>query len=80
MDEKPVTCEIIHDNFENSRAYNIRRAQLILADLPYNLGSKMYGMKTATVRREKASWRTKRLSTQTTASTFRISSPLPHGF
>ena len=38
----PVTCQLIHDNFENAKSYNIKRAQLIVADLPYNLGNKMY--------------------------------------
>ena len=36
---KPVRCEIFHDNFENSRSYNIPRAQMIIADIPYNISS-----------------------------------------
>ena len=39
---KPVRCEIFHDNFENSRSYNIPRAQMIIADIPFALGDKMY--------------------------------------
>ena len=34
---KPVRCEIFRDNFENSRSYNIPRAQMIIADIPYNI-------------------------------------------
>ena len=34
-----VKCELIHDNFENARVYQIPRAQLIIADIPYNLGN-----------------------------------------
>lgn len=33
---------LIRDNFENSKAYNFPRAQLIVCDLPYELGEKMY--------------------------------------
>ena len=39
---KPVRCEIFHDNFENSKVYNIPRAQMIIADIPFALGDKMY--------------------------------------
>ena len=40
--EKPIRCEIYHDNFENSRSYNIPRAQMIIADIPFALGDRMY--------------------------------------
>lgn len=35
--------ELIHDNFENAKSYNIPRAQLIVADIPYNVGRDAYG-------------------------------------
>lgn len=39
---KKVKCEIYHDNFQNSKRYNIPKAQLIIADIPYNLGINAY--------------------------------------
>ena len=39
---RPVRCEIFHDNFENAKVYNIPRAQMIIADIPFALGDKMY--------------------------------------
>lgn len=33
----------INDNFENNKQYNLRRAQLIVADIPYNIGANAYG-------------------------------------
>lgn len=40
--EKKIKAELFHDHFENSKRYNIPRAQLIIADIPYNLGNKAY--------------------------------------
>ena len=31
-------CELYHDNFQNYKKYNIKKAQLVIADIPYNLG------------------------------------------
>lgn len=42
MNEKNVKCEIYNDNFQNSKRYNIPKAQLVIADIPYNLGNKAY--------------------------------------
>ena len=42
--DRPVRCEIFHDNFENSKSYNIPRAQMIIADIPFALGDKMYNI------------------------------------
>lgn len=37
-------CELYNDNFQNYKAYNIpAKAQLVIADIPYNLGSSAYG-------------------------------------
>lgn len=34
---------LINDHFQNFKAYNIPRAQLIIADIPYNIGKDAYG-------------------------------------
>lgn len=36
-------CEIYHDNFQNFKKYNIPKAQLVIADIPYNIGADAYG-------------------------------------
>ena len=35
-------CELYHDNFQNYKRYNIPKAQLVIADIPYNIGSNAY--------------------------------------
>ena len=39
---KQIKCEIYHDNFQNYKRYNIPKAQLVIADIPYNLGVDAY--------------------------------------
>lgn len=39
---KDVKCELYHDNFQNYKRYNIPPAQLVIADIPYNLGNNAY--------------------------------------
>lgn len=34
--------QLFHDHFQNFKAYNIPRAQLVIADVPYNLGKNAY--------------------------------------
>ena len=34
---------LIHDHFQNFKRHNIPRAQLIIADIPYNVGTDAYG-------------------------------------
>lgn len=34
--------ELYHDNFQNYKRYNIPKAQLVIADIPYNLGNYAY--------------------------------------
>ena len=34
---------LINDHMENNKQYNIPRAQLIIADIPYNIGENAYG-------------------------------------
>lgn len=43
-DNMNVKCELYNDNFQNFRHYQIpKKAQLVIADIPYNLGSNAYG-------------------------------------
>lgn len=37
-----VKCELYHDNFQNFKRYNIPKAQLVIADIPYNIGVDAY--------------------------------------
>lgn len=38
-----IKCELYNDNFQNFKRYNIPKAQLVIADIPYNLGNNAYG-------------------------------------
>lgn len=39
-----MTVELYHDNFQNYKRYNIpQKAQLVIADIPYNIGTDAYG-------------------------------------
>lgn len=40
---RPPKLELYHDNFQNYKSYNIPRAQLVIADIPYNIGKNAYG-------------------------------------
>ena len=37
-----IKCELYHDNFQNYKRYGIPRAQLVIADIPYNLAENAY--------------------------------------
>lgn len=37
-----MICKLYHDNFQNYKRYNIPKAQLVIADIPYNLGVNAY--------------------------------------
>lgn len=37
-----IKCELYRDNFQNFKRYNIPKAQLVIADIPYNLGNNAY--------------------------------------
>lgn len=41
--EQKIKCELYCDNFQNFKRYNIPKAQLVIADIPYNLGNNAYG-------------------------------------
>lgn len=38
-----MKCELYHDNFQNFKKYGIPKAQLVIADIPYNIGADAYG-------------------------------------
>ncbi len=38
-----IKCELYRDNFQNFKSYGIPKAQLVIADIPYNLGNNAYG-------------------------------------
>lgn len=37
-----LKCELYHDNFQNFKPYSIPKAQLVIADIPYNIGDNAY--------------------------------------
>ena len=37
-----IKAELYHDNFQNYKRYNIPKAQLVIADIPYNIGVDAY--------------------------------------
>lgn len=37
-----MKTELFNDNFQNYKRYNIPKAQLVIADIPYNLGNNAY--------------------------------------
>lgn len=39
---KNIKCELYNDHFQNHKRYNIPRAQLVIADIPYNTGNNAY--------------------------------------
>lgn len=69
-----VKCVLIHDNFQNFKSYNIPKAQLVIADIPYNIGTDFYasgrtGMWTGTTRTVRVIRRGKQHSIPTSLST-----------
>lgn len=38
-----MKCELYHDSMQNWKKYPIQKAQLIIADVPYNIGNNFYG-------------------------------------
>lgn len=40
--ERKIKIELFNDHFENAKRYGIPHAQLIIADIPYNLGNNAY--------------------------------------
>ena len=46
MSDRKIKLELYHDNFQNYKRYNIPKAQLVIADIPYNLGVNAYASST----------------------------------
>ena len=40
---KNTKVELYNDNFQNFKRYGIPKAQLVIADIPYNIGTNFYG-------------------------------------
>lgn len=69
-----MKCELYHDNFQNFKRYNVPKAQLVIADIPYNIGADAYaaipcGIRAATTRTGKVSWQSRAFHTD---GTFKI--------
>ena len=43
MGTRKVKCELYNDSMQNWKGYPIQKAQLIIADVPYNVGRNFYG-------------------------------------
>lgn len=41
--KRKIKIELFNDNFQNYKRYNIPKAQLVIADIPYNIGANFYG-------------------------------------
>lgn len=41
--KKKLKCELYHDSMQNWKSKPIQKAQLIIADVPYNVGTNFYG-------------------------------------
>jgi len=46
IDPSKIKLELYHDNFQNYKKYGIPKAQLVIADIPYNIGINAYGSST----------------------------------
>jgi site-specific DNA-methyltransferase (adenine-specific) len=44
--KKTTKVELYNDHFQNYKRYNIPKAQLVIADIPYNLGNNAYASST----------------------------------
>lgn len=41
--KKKIKIELYNDNFQNFKSYGIPKGQLVIADIPYNIGVNFYG-------------------------------------
>ena len=46
MEQRRIRTELYNDNFQNFKRYNIPKAQLVIADIPYNLGANAFASST----------------------------------
>lgn len=44
--------ELYNDHFQNFKVYHIPKAQLVIADIPYNIGKNAYGSNPNGTRKE----------------------------
>ena len=75
MYKKKVKCEIYRDSMQNYKKYAIPPAQLIIADVPYNVGTNFYGSNPmwyngGIIRMEKVNLQRKQLLILISISTF----------
>lgn len=42
-DRNKLHCRLINDHFQNYKVYGLPKAQLVIADVPYNVGKNAYG-------------------------------------
>lgn len=40
---RKIKCELYNDSMQGWKCYPIQKAQLIIADIPYNVGTNFYG-------------------------------------
>jgi len=44
LEKRKVTCALFNDNFQNFKHHgNIPKAQLVIVDIPFNIGNNFYG-------------------------------------
>lgn len=43
---KEIKYDLFNDHFQNYKQYGIPKAQLVIADIPYNLGNNAYASST----------------------------------
>ena len=72
---KKIKCELYNDSMQGWKCYPIQKAQLIIADVPYNVGKNFYGSNPmwyvgGITRTVKAGSRGKRLSHRISTLTF----------
>lgn len=41
--KQKIKCELYNDSMQNWKSKPIQKAQLIIADIPYNIGTNFYG-------------------------------------
>ncbi len=82
MMERKLKCELYNDSMQGWKGYPIQKAQLVIADIPYNVGTNFYGSNPQWynggehIKTGKANWPGKRpsratgISTSTSISTF----------
>ena len=43
LENRKIICKLYNDHFQNYKSYGIQKAQLIIADIPYNVGKNAFG-------------------------------------